>query len=151
MKIRVQIDESIEEDEIIIRSRVLDAEIQRLHEQIQLLQQSTLRHMIGTDEDRQYVLDVKDISYFETQGDYVYAVQGRKQYRLSFRLYELEQQLPQDRFMRISKSVILNIGNIAHIEPTLGTPFLAKLRDGAESVYISRQYIKALRHKIMGG
>lgn len=151
MKIRVQIDETIEEDEIIIRSRELNADVQRMLEQIQLLQQSTLRHMIGTNEDRQYVLDVKEISYFETQGDYVFAVQGKKQYRLCFRLYELEQQLPLDRFMRVSKSVILNIGNIAHIEPTLGTPFLAKLRNGADSVYISRQYIKALRNKIMGG
>ncbi|WP_082061611.1 LytTR family DNA-binding domain-containing protein [Paenibacillus sp. E194] len=53
------------------------------------------------------------ISYFETQGDYVFAVQGKKQFRLSFRLYELEQQFPQDRFMRVSKSVILNI--ISHI------------------------------------
>lgn len=151
MKIRVQIEESIEEDEIIIRSRELNADVQRMLEQIQLLRQATFRHMIGTDEDRQYVLDVKEISYFETQGDYVFAVRGKKQFRLSFRLYELEQQLPQDRFMRVSKSVILNIGNIAHIEPTLGTPFLAELRDGADSVYISRQYIKALRNKIMGG
>ncbi|KJB86780.1 hypothetical protein AZ66_16820 [Paenibacillus sp. E194] len=60
MKIRVQIDDSIGEDEIIIRCRELNADVQRLLEQIQLLQQSTLRHMIGTDKDRQYVLDVKE-------------------------------------------------------------------------------------------
>ncbi|WP_370775305.1 LytTR family DNA-binding domain-containing protein [Anaerobutyricum hallii] len=57
---------------------------------------------------------------------------------------ELSEMLP---FMRISKSMIINLDKIRHISPALGGRFEALL-DNDEKVIISRQYVPILKDKL---
>ena len=56
---------------------------------------------------------------------------------------EVIEELP---FMRISKSMIVNIGKILHISPALGGRFEAVLEND-EKVIISRLYVPILKNK----
>ena len=61
-----------------------------------------------------------------------------------YQVEELSEMLP---FMRISKSMIINLDKIRHISPALGGRFEALL-DNDEKVIISRQYVPILKDKL---
>lgn len=60
------------------------------------------------------------------------------------RLYELEQQLREYLFVRISKSAIVNLKNIKSIKTHIGRRLLIILNNG-EQLIASRQYADAIR------
>lgn len=63
------------------------------------------------------------------------------------RLYQLEEVIEELPFMRISKSMIVNIEKILHISPALGGRFEAVLEND-EKVIISRLYVPILKNKL---
>lgn len=69
-------------------------------------------------------------------------------YETRLRLYELEERLPET-FVRISRSVILQLDKVSYYKPLMNGLMQAQLI-GGEQVYISRQYLKKVRDKIRG-
>ena len=63
------------------------------------------------------------------------------------KLYQVEELSEMLPFMRISKSMIINLDKIRHISPALGGRFEALL-DNDEKVIISRQYVPILKDKL---
>ncbi|TKI22519.1 LytTR family transcriptional regulator [Bacillus pumilus] len=63
------------------------------------------------------------------------------------KLFELEERLEAHDYLRVSKSMILNIDQIAAISPKTSGRFEASLMNG-EKVMISRFYIQALKEKL---
>ncbi len=60
------------------------------------------------------------------------------------KLYELLDELPGWIFVRVSKSVILNINKMKSLTPAFGGRYEALLKNG-EKVIISRQYVSSLK------
>lgn len=85
-----------------------------------------------------HVLNQKDILYFESDKEAVYAVTKAYRYLLNEKLYELEQLVNQD-FFRISKSVIVNIQHINKIKPSLNRKFSLTIVNG-DVVDVTRTY-----------
>ena len=63
------------------------------------------------------------------------------------RLYELEEALSGNRFVRISKSVIVNLMKVESIRPALNGRYMCRLMNG-EDVIISRKYVTEVKEKI---
>lgn len=72
---------------------------------------------------------------------------ARRGYDVKERLYQLEEVIEELPFMRISKSMIVNIEKILHISPALGGRFEAVLEND-EKVIISRLYVPILKNKL---
>ena len=68
-------------------------------------------------------------------------------YETKQKLYELEEILKGTKFFRCSKSMILNIGKIRSVSPSVNSRFEAKLVNG-ETAIISRQYVPTLKKKL---
>ena len=85
-----------------------------------------------------YVESVREIQSIHT-ADEVYETRER--------LYVLEKLLPAS-FIRISRSVILNLDKVRLYRPILNGLMEAGLENG-ESVYISRKYLKEVRDRIL--
>ena len=62
-------------------------------------------------------------------------------------LYEIEQAFAYTDFLRISKSVIVNVAKIAYVKPIFNGRFEAKLKND-EKVIVSRQYVLDLKKKL---
>lgn len=60
------------------------------------------------------------------------------------RLYELEMILSDRDFIRISKSVIININKIKSLKPEINRTILATMYNG-EQLFVSRKYVPAIR------
>ena len=77
----------------------------------------------------------------------VFAYCSQSVYEVKEKLYQVEELSEMLPFMRISKSMIINLDKIRHISPTLGGRFEALL-DNDEKVIISRQYVPLLKDKL---
>lgn len=144
MKIRLETPDDGEEDEIIIRCRELDDEMMSL---IRSLSQRGVTRIAGYSDKAMKLLPLKEICYFESVDNRVFAYCEKEVYEVKEKLYELEKRFEYTDFQRISKSVIVNISWIELISPILGSRFEAVLKN-KERVIISRQYVPELKKKL---
>lgn len=146
MKIRIELDKTAQEDEIIIRCRELSEEILQIQKVITEKEKEYQNILLYKDK-TEYYYPLKEILFFETQGDCVYAHTKRESFSTDFKLYSLEAFLP-DSFMRISKSTIVNLEPIYSITKNLTASSEIKFRDTHKQVFVSRNYYKQLKLKL---
>ena len=92
------------------------------------------------------VLRYKDISYFEAVGNNVYAVNTFKKYKVKEKLYELEDKLKAEGFIRVSKSFVVNIVKIERINPWFNGKLLLKLNEPFCEIDVTRKYVKDFKN-----
>lgn len=146
MKIRLELDSSLTEDELVIRSSSLDEKNYQLKDDIEKALNKTKLVLLYKNH-RSYYLDLDEILFFETYGGQVQAHTAKQLYQVSYRLYELEEGLP-DYFIRISKSTIVNIYHIEAIKRNIRSSSLIEFRNSHKSTYVSRFYYRELKKKI---
>lgn len=103
----------------------------------------------GVRDNDQYEIPVQDILYMESVDGRTFLYTKEQIYETPFRIYELEDRLKTRYFLRISKSMLLNLMKIRSIKPALNGRFTAILQSG-EEVIISRFYVKGLKAALRG-
>lgn len=146
MKIRIEMDEALETDEIIIRCRKLSDEITRIQRAVgeAIEKQSRIVFYKG---EAEYYFPLEEILFFETDENGICAHTISEMYRIKYRLYELEEILP-GYFLRISKSAIINTRKIFAIDKSLSSSSLVSFQGTHKQVYVSRRYYKPLRDRL---
>lgn len=99
----------------------------------------------GYIDEKVYLLKIKDIYSIYSENKKVYASTKDKIYRVNHRLYELEEILNEDKFIRISNSAIINIYKIENLEATINGMITINFKNG-EKEYISRRYLKKVKN-----
>jgi len=94
-----------------------------------------------------YNIPIVDIFYVESVDDRTFIYLSDDCYETSHKLYELEEILNERRFIRISKSVIVNLLKIECVKPALNGRYLCHLKNG-EDVIISRKYVPEFKEKL---
>lgn len=147
MKIRIEVDKNIEEDEVIIRCNHLNDEISNIQKELSdmLLQRAKI---IFYKNNIEYFISLSEILFFETEDTSVNAHTIDNIYQVKYKLYELEEVLPKN-FMRVSKSTILNIDYIYSITKNLTASSIVEFQHTYKKVYVSRNYYKALKIKLL--
>ena len=87
--------------------------------------------IVVKDGTRVHVIPLDKLDYAEAQDDYVALHSGGKQYLKQQPIASLEAMLDPARFVRIHRSVIVNLDRVARIEPYGKESRLAILADGA--------------------
>ena len=146
MKIRIEFEEELKEDEIVIRCREMNDAIKRIHKFIADVSSKTAKLTFFKD-NSEYYLPLDDILFFETSDNGICSHTIDEVYRVKIRLYELEELLPYN-FIRVSKSTILNINHIFSINRNLTASSLVEFYKSHKQVYVSRLYFKALRQRL---
>ena len=103
----------------------------------------------GYSEGDMYNIPIADVYYIESVDDKTFLYLEKETYESRKRLYELEKITDSFHFVRISKSVVVNLMKIESIKPALNGRFLCKLKNG-EEVIISRKYVQGLKDKLKG-
>ncbi len=141
MKITILEKQPGEEDEIIVKCDYIDENISRLLNQFKTGGKSKLNFYKDS---KIVLLEQKDILYFESVDDNVFAYTKDDVFETKSKLYQLEEELPSNTFFRASKAVILNIDKIDSLSPAFGGRFEAVLENGYK-VIISRNYVNTLK------
>ena len=97
----------------------------------------------------QFRIPLTDIYYIESVDDRTFIYLKEDCYEARKRLVEFESVLAGREFLRISKSVIVNIMKVTAIKPALNGRFLCQLNNG-ETVIISRKYVPDVKEKLKG-
>jgi two-component system LytT family response regulator len=87
---------------------------------------------------------VDNVSWFEAWGDYVTAHAGKSRHVLHLSLQRLETRLDPKRFVRIHRTRIVNIDQVAAFRRHGKGQLIAELRDGTRLV-VSRSRSRELR------
>lgn len=146
MKVRIDLDENISEDEVIIRCSRLDEKAQKVYDTLMELTKES-KHLLLYKGNTEYYIPLNNILFFETSDSCISAHTANNVYETTYRLYELEEMLP-GFFMRVSKSTILNIKRIYCISRNLTASSEVQFQNTHKQVYVSRNYYKALKDRL---
>lgn len=106
--------------------------------------------LTGVQEGKQYEIPVLDVCYIEAVDNKVFLYTQKQVFETKQKLYELEELLKEKYFLRVSKSLLLNLMKVKSIKPALNGRFLAILQSG-EEIMISRKYVQELKVALKGG
>lgn len=141
MKIEVNIDKNCEETKFVIHTKSIEDKIIKL---IENLQNKEAEQLNGFKDNEMYLLSQDDIETIYTEDGKVFARKNENKYLIKKRLYELEEILNPDKFVRISNSEIVNMKKVKKINFKItGTIILYFTND--KKTYVSRRYLKKIK------
>ena len=141
MKIIIEKPQDGEDEQILVKCHNISPELLSLLNKLQA-QGSLLIANVGSEIHR---INPADIFYIETVDNKTFLYCESNVYESKQKLYELE-ELALNDFLRISKSVIVNLSKIKALIPSMSGRLEAVLSNG-ERVVISRQYVNVLKKK----
>ena len=143
MKIEIDIDEKYMDTEVIIRSNKLDGDVERMIAMMRMVNmQIGVKH-----NDETYLLDTDKILYIDTVDRKTFVYTEEETYESDFKLYEIEQELLEHDFLRVSKASIVNIKMIKSLKSEINRKIRVTLKNG-EQIVVSRMYSDELRRKL---
>lgn len=141
MKVKVNIDEKIDEIFIEIYTPSKEDENLRFILENLKMKKSVLN---AYSKEKIYLLNINDIYSIYAENKKVYARTKDKKYIVNHRLYELEEILDENKFVRIFNSAIINIYKIENLEASINGMITINFKNG-EKEYISRRYLKKVK------
>jgi two-component system LytT family response regulator len=98
-----------------------------------------LNRMIVKGDGASVLVQVKDVDYFESAGNYIRICVGRDRYLLRETMNALETGLDPEHFVRIHRSFIVNLDRVKGFEPYFHGDYVVRLHDG-RSLTLSRTF-----------
>ena len=132
-------------EQVLIRCRAVTEEVREIEAFVRSRQGS----LSGAADARQYEVPISELYYIESVDGKTFLYTKEQVYETGYRVYELESMLRAKHFLRVSKSMLLNLMKIRSIQPALNGRFSAVLQSG-EEVIISRSYVKDLKSALKG-
>lgn len=145
MKIKIELNPDIAENEVIIKCKHLDNTINKIQQSIMQVSQKV--NLTFYKNNIEYYLPIESILFFETSDNYINAHTIDDVYKSKRKLYELEEMLSYN-FIRVSKSTILNIEHIYSIDRNITSSSIVEFRKTHKKVYVSRNYYKSLKQRL---
>lgn len=143
MKINLDIDGKYDDTEVIIRAPHLNNDIERIVAMMRMIDMQ-----IAVRKDNETVLlDTDKILYVEAVDRKTFVYTNVDTYESELKLYELEQQLIERDFLRISKQSIVNLRKIRSLKTDVNRKIRITLQNG-EQIVVSRMYSDELRRKL---
>jgi DNA-binding LytR/AlgR family response regulator len=145
MEIEIKIDGNYKEPKIIILTEKMSDEINLL---VRKITEDVPQMIAGFQNDHLKVLEQDEIFRIYTANNKVFANTSDGDYSLRLRLYELEERLEKNDFVRISNSEIINIRKVKAFDLSFTGTICVKLIDGTVT-YVSRRYVPKIK-QILG-
>jgi len=143
LKIHINQQADIAETEITISCRQINPEIEKI---ISLLRVMDLK-LTGVRERQTYILDAAKILYIDTVDKKTFFYTKTEVYETTLKLYELEERLSVNDFLRANKSCIINFNQIKSIKADFDGKLLVTMNND-EKLFISRQYATNFKEKL---
>lgn len=143
MKIEINIDDKFEETCISISCKALTSELEKVLAMMRILE----KQLVATRDGETFLLDVSEIIYIEAidRKTFVYTKDGV--YESGLRLYELEEQLEECGFFRVSKSCLVKLQSVRSLKSDINRRIRVTL-DNGEVIIASRQYADGIKRRL---
>jgi Response regulator of the LytR/AlgR family len=141
MQVEIKLDDTCTEPKVII---VVDELTDEINEIVKKLSETHLQAIAGFRDGQVEVLQPDKIVRIYTESPKVYAQTEQGIYLVKLRLYELEEKLDKDEFVRISNSEIINLKSMINLDLSLSGTICVRLRGGI-TTYVSRRYVARIK------
>lgn len=145
MQIEIKIDSEFKEPKAVIFTDKVTDEITELVRQLSDERSSIIA---GFKDGTAELLELNDIFRIYSSNDKVYAETANGTFTLRLRLYEAEQRLDSQIFVRISNSEIINLKKVTNFDLSFVGTICVKLSNGTIT-YVSRRYVAKIK-QILG-
>lgn len=146
MKLEIKIDTAIVEPETVITTSAMTDEVNRVVNYISNLENTSF--MITSQKDGKIeLLDQENIIRLYAENGKMFAKLDQATYQIRLRLYELEERLDNDKFVRISNSEIVNLKKVKGLDLSFAGTICMELENGEVS-YVSRRYVSKIKKKL---
>lgn len=145
MQIEIKIDSSCTEPKIVIMASSMTEDVNTI---IKRLSMDPPQIISGIKDDKLEVLEQTDLIRIYANSGKVYAVTDKGEYTVRLRLYEFEERLDKNQFVRISNSEIINLKKVENFDLSFTGTICVKLSNGI-TTYVSRRYVSKIK-KILG-
>lgn len=136
MKLTVNQSPEISETEVIITCSILSPELQKIIESLRTLD-FTLN---GRKEDSWFRIPVEKVFYIDSVDGRTFIYCAGSCFESKAKLFELEAQLKNMSFLRISKNTIVNLRALKHARPLELAKMELLLKNG-EKLIVTRHYV----------
>lgn len=145
MKVEIKIDPTTKEDSAVFTISKLTPNLEKIITDLQNEGQEFI--LTGSSQGKTYLIDFPTIEIIRSEGKELILYNKKKErFTLSLPLYKLETLLPQ-HFIRISKSSIINIHCIDHVNATYNGTMTLVTINGIEDI-ITRSYRKNFKSRL---
>lgn len=145
MKIDIIIDETIEETRVKIFSREYSKEVETIKN---LLTDRLVDKLVAFRDQEVFILSYEEIIRIFTQDKGVFIKTKNGTFSSRLALYELEQRLDKGKFVRISRSDIVNLDFVKKLDLSFTGTIAVELNNG-DVAYVSRRNLREFR-KVLG-
>lgn len=143
MKIEIAIDEKAPELQIAITCNRLTPEIEKVLATLRMMDKKLTAKKNG----ETYLLDVAQVIYMEAVERKCFVYTKKDVYESDFKLYEMEEQLEEYGFIRVSKACLVHLNFVKSLKADLNRRILITLSNG-EQIIASRQYAEELKKRL---
>lgn len=143
MKINLDIDGKYDDTEVIIRAPHLNNDIERM---VAMMRMIDMQIAVRKDNET-YLLETEKILYIEAVDRKTFVYTNSENFESELKLYEIEQELTERDFLRISKNSIVNLRKIKSLKTDVNRKIRITLQNG-EQIVVSRMYSDELRKKL---
>lgn len=147
LKIRIEIDSSCEEPEVVIRTNEKTGEIEDIAAAVEQYLESDYPKVRAFRDDVMYFFSQKDVFrvYTEMRKLIVCTVSGSYEARST--LKEQEEMLDPEMFIRISRFELVNINKITSFDFGVSGTIKVTFEDGS-STWVARRYVRTIQEAI---
>ncbi|WP_213021408.1 LytTR family DNA-binding domain-containing protein [Siminovitchia terrae] len=145
VKVNVNIDPNIKEDEIIISIKEMNTKVEKI---LSIITEEGANGVIPLQrEERVYLVNPQEISHVFSEDNKCFAFRDKEKYRYKDTLKQFEERF-RHNFMRISKYCVANISWMEYFEATFGGSLVVVFKNGEKEI-VSRKYAKELKKALL--
>ncbi len=141
MQIEIKIDKNFKEPKAVIYTNEVTDEIT---EYVRQLSDERSNIIAGFKDGTAELLEPENIFRIYASNGKVYAETANDTFTLRLRLYEAEQRLDNQIFVRISNSEIINLKKVTNFDLSFVGTICVKLSNGTVT-YVSRRYVAKIK------
>lgn len=141
MDVEIKIDKNIETTKIVIYTKEMTDDISDLACKLSS-NPSTI--IMGFKDEKVFLLNRDDIFRFYTENNKIFASCLNENFKVKYRLYELEENLNGTSFIRISNSEIANFNKVSSLDMGISGTISLKFKNG-DITFVSRRYVDTIK------
>ena len=144
--IKTDISEKYKNDEIeiIIKSATLNEDVNNIISNI-YMKDNKLKKIVGKDGNNVSILEIDNIVKFYSKEKYTYCQTKENDYQIKKKLYELENELDKNTFIRISNSCIVNINHVKYFDLSIVGNVIVYLKNNTQENVSKRKISEILK------
>jgi DNA-binding LytR/AlgR family response regulator len=141
MKVKVRLDEKCEETTVTIVAKGMTDEVNEL---LNRLSCQCPNLITGFREDSAVIVETDKIIRVYASNQKVFIVADDGEYTARLRLYQFEERLSSNEFVRISNSEIINLKKVRDFDLSFAGSICVRFTNGS-TTYVSRRYVKKIK------